>query len=224
MLIDIALDAFGSDKAPEPEIRGAILACRSLPVRVHLVGPERSCAIQLDEHLENEDLPIVIHHASERIGMEEKAAHAVRSQEGQLDARRPQAGARGQGRRLCHRGQHRRGHGYSKNGSGRAARRRPPRPGHAHAQFHRQSLRAARCGRQRRLQAPQSGPVRRHGRDVRPHRAQNRRAARRPALHRRRRDQGQRPHPRGLSRCSKRCPSGSSATWKGATSSRAWPT
>ena len=27
MLIDIALDAVGSDKAPEPEIRGAILAC-----------------------------------------------------------------------------------------------------------------------------------------------------------------------------------------------------
>ena len=40
MLIDIALDAFGSDKAPEPEIRGAILACRTLPVRVHLIGPE----------------------------------------------------------------------------------------------------------------------------------------------------------------------------------------
>ena len=40
MLIDIALDAFGSDKAPEPEIRGAILACRALPVRVHLIGPE----------------------------------------------------------------------------------------------------------------------------------------------------------------------------------------
>ena len=39
MLIDIALDAVGSDKAPEPEIRGAILACRQLPVRVHLIGP-----------------------------------------------------------------------------------------------------------------------------------------------------------------------------------------
>src|SRR5258708_1463893 len=79
MLIDIALDAFGSDKAPEPEIRGAILACRALPVRVHLIGPEAELRDLLDEHLENEDLPIVIHHASERIGMEEKAAHAVRS-------------------------------------------------------------------------------------------------------------------------------------------------
>ncbi|HEX8811009.1 MAG TPA: phosphate acyltransferase PlsX [Terracidiphilus sp.] len=79
MLIDIALDAFGSDKAPEPEIRGAILACRALPVRVHLIGPEPELRDLLDEHLENEDLPIVIHHASERIGMDEKAAHAVRT-------------------------------------------------------------------------------------------------------------------------------------------------
>src|SRR6201990_1325629 len=79
MLIDIALDAVGSDKAPEPEIRGAILACRTLPVRVHLVGPEPELRDLLDEHLENEDLPIVIHHASERIGMDEKAAQAVRT-------------------------------------------------------------------------------------------------------------------------------------------------
>ncbi len=78
-LIDIALDAFGSDKAPEPEIRGAILACKSLPVRVHLVGPESELRDLLDEYLEDKDLPITIHHASERIGMDEKAAHAVRT-------------------------------------------------------------------------------------------------------------------------------------------------
>ncbi len=79
MLIDIALDAVGSDKAPEPEIRGAILACRTLPVRVHMIGPESELRDLLDEELENEDLPIVVHHASERIGMDEKAAHAVRT-------------------------------------------------------------------------------------------------------------------------------------------------
>src|ERR1700677_4007322 len=79
MLIDIALDAVGSDKAPEPEIRGAIQACQSVPVRVHLVGPEAERRDLLAAHLENEHLPIVIHHAPERIGMEEKAAHAVRS-------------------------------------------------------------------------------------------------------------------------------------------------
>jgi glycerol-3-phosphate acyltransferase PlsX len=79
MLIDIALDAVGSDVAPEPEIRGAILACKKLPVRVHLIGPERQLRDQLDDLLDDEDLPIVIHHASERIGMNEKAAHAVRT-------------------------------------------------------------------------------------------------------------------------------------------------
>lgn len=79
MLTDIALDAVGSDIAPEPEIRGAILACRALPVRVHLVGPEAELRDKLDELLGDEDLPIVIHHASEKIGMEEKAAHAVRT-------------------------------------------------------------------------------------------------------------------------------------------------
>ncbi len=79
MLIDIVLDAVGTDKAPEAEIRGAILACRALPVRVHLVGPEAELHDLLDEQLGNEDLPIVIHHASERILMEEKAAQAVRS-------------------------------------------------------------------------------------------------------------------------------------------------
>jgi glycerol-3-phosphate acyltransferase PlsX len=79
MLTDIVLDAVGSDKAPEPEIRGAILACRALPVRVHLIGPEAELRDLLDEQLDTEDLPIIIHHASERIGMDEKAAHAVRT-------------------------------------------------------------------------------------------------------------------------------------------------
>ena len=79
MLIDIALDAVGSDKAPEPEIRGAILACQTLPVRVHLIGPEAELRDLLDEQLENEDLPIVIHNATERIGMGEKAAQAYRT-------------------------------------------------------------------------------------------------------------------------------------------------
>ena len=41
MPVEIAVDAMGSDKAPEAEIRGAILASRTLPdVRITLVGPE----------------------------------------------------------------------------------------------------------------------------------------------------------------------------------------
>ena len=79
MLTHIALDAMGADKAPEPEIRGAILACRTLPVKVHLVGPQDRIRSLLHEYLDGEHLPIEIVHASEHIGMNEKAAHAVRS-------------------------------------------------------------------------------------------------------------------------------------------------
>lgn len=79
MLTHIVLDAMGSDKAPEPELRGAILACRNLPVHVHLVGPEDMLRPKLDAMLDGDRLPIEIVHASEHIGMDEKAANAVRA-------------------------------------------------------------------------------------------------------------------------------------------------
>jgi len=79
MQTDIALDAMGSDKAPEPEIRGAILACRSQHVRVTLVGPEPLLRPRLRAALGFSRLPIDIVHAEEFIGMDEKAAHAVRA-------------------------------------------------------------------------------------------------------------------------------------------------
>src|ERR1700758_1298812 len=79
MLTDIALDAMGSDKSPEPERRGAILPCRNYPVRVHLVGPQDILRRGLASTLNGERLAIEIIHASERIGMDEKAASAVRT-------------------------------------------------------------------------------------------------------------------------------------------------
>jgi len=83
MPIDIVLDAMGSDKAPEPEIRGAILACRHLDVRVHLVGPEELLRPRVREglrlHSGGKKLPIFIVPASEWITMDDKAAQAVRS-------------------------------------------------------------------------------------------------------------------------------------------------
>ena len=91
MPIDIVLDAMGSDKAPDPEIRGAILACRQLDVRVHLVGPEDLLRPKLREALKatarpafpggakKARLPIFMVQASEWISMEDKAAQAVRS-------------------------------------------------------------------------------------------------------------------------------------------------
>ena len=81
-LTDIALDAMGSDKAPDPEIKGAIHACRQLPVRVHLVGPEDRLRAALREATRGEDLPIVIVPATEWITMDEKAATAIRKKPG----------------------------------------------------------------------------------------------------------------------------------------------
>lgn len=79
MPTEIVLDAMGSDKAPESEIRGAIAACRQLDVSVVLVGPEQTVQPCLDAALRGSRLPIEVVHASEWIGMEEKAGNAVRS-------------------------------------------------------------------------------------------------------------------------------------------------
>ena len=75
----IALDAMGSDRAPKPEIEGAILAARHHDVEVILVGPEAPLQAELRLHPAATHLPIRIVHASEVIGMHEKAAQAVRS-------------------------------------------------------------------------------------------------------------------------------------------------
>jgi glycerol-3-phosphate acyltransferase PlsX len=75
-LTDIALDAMGSDHAPEPEIRGAILACRAFPVRVHLIGPKDKLSAGLG--VLGRRVPIDIVHTDEWITMEDKAASAVR--------------------------------------------------------------------------------------------------------------------------------------------------
>ena len=82
----------GSDKAPDPEIRGAILACRELDVRVYLAGPQellrprlRAARRAAQEKMlqlpgtRPERLRIYIQHASEWISMDDKAAQAVRS-------------------------------------------------------------------------------------------------------------------------------------------------
>ncbi len=79
MPIDIVVDAMGSDRAPDAEIRGAILACRQLDVRVFLVGPEPELAPALAQCLRGQQLPIEIVHASEWISMDDKAAQAVRA-------------------------------------------------------------------------------------------------------------------------------------------------
>src|SRR5271166_862091 len=75
----IALDAMGSDRAPKPEIEGAIYAARQYDVRVLLVGPEATIKAELYRHPSASRLPLEIVHASEVITMEDKAVQAVRS-------------------------------------------------------------------------------------------------------------------------------------------------
>ena len=85
MPIDIAVDGMGSDKAPEAEIRGAILASRHYDVRVHLVGPQEILEPALTRALKAPRWPgtaapaIEIVPASEWITMDDKAAQAVRA-------------------------------------------------------------------------------------------------------------------------------------------------
>src|SRR6516165_3396681 len=75
----IALDAMGADRAPKPEIEGAILAARHYDVEVVLVGREEVVRAELDLHRFWRRLPISIVNAREVVGMQEKAAQAVRA-------------------------------------------------------------------------------------------------------------------------------------------------
>ncbi len=79
MTTTIAVDAMGSDRAPKPEVEGAILAARHHNARVLLVGQEEVVRAELHHHPSARHLPIEIVHASEVITMDEKAAQAVRS-------------------------------------------------------------------------------------------------------------------------------------------------
>ena len=79
MPITIAVDAMGSDKAPFPEIEGALQAARHFDVRVLLVGRQELLREHLNAHASAAKLPVEIVHASEVISMHDKAAQAVRS-------------------------------------------------------------------------------------------------------------------------------------------------
>jgi phosphate acyltransferase len=68
----IALDAMGSDKAPKPEIEGALQAARHHGVRVLLVGSEPRLRAELSRYPGARRLGIEIAHASEVITMDDK--------------------------------------------------------------------------------------------------------------------------------------------------------
>src|SRR6202142_1700751 len=74
----IALDAMGSDKAPKPEIEGALQAARHHDVRVLLVGPEARLRAELARYPGARRLPVDVVHASEVITMDDKV-EAIRA-------------------------------------------------------------------------------------------------------------------------------------------------
>ena len=75
----IALDAMGSDRAPRPEIEGAIQAARHYDVRVALVGREEPIRAELARYPAAAGLPLDVVNATEVITMEDKAVQAVRA-------------------------------------------------------------------------------------------------------------------------------------------------
>ncbi len=68
----------GSDKAPKPEIEGALQAARHHDVRVLLVGPEHRLKAELARYPGSKHLPVEVVHASEVITMEDKV-EAIRA-------------------------------------------------------------------------------------------------------------------------------------------------
>ena len=74
----IALDAMESERAPKPEIEGAIQAARQYGLAVLLVGPENIVRAELERHRSVARLPIDVVHASECITMDDKV-EAIRA-------------------------------------------------------------------------------------------------------------------------------------------------
>src|SRR5438876_353422 len=75
----ISLDAMGTDRSPKPEVEGAILTARHFGLSVVHVGKQDDIRAELAHHPSAVGLPIEVVHASEVIGVHEKAANAVRS-------------------------------------------------------------------------------------------------------------------------------------------------
>ncbi len=80
-MIRVALDAMGSDHAPESEVDGAALALRELPadVALTLVGRAEVIEAHLARHPELDRSRLDVVDAREVIGMDEKPLAAVRS-------------------------------------------------------------------------------------------------------------------------------------------------
>ncbi len=81
-MVTIAVDAMGGDKAPVPEVEGAVRAAREFGHRIVLVGDSADIRRSLDKHPGWRELSIEVLHAEERITMDDHAAKAARSKRG----------------------------------------------------------------------------------------------------------------------------------------------
>lgn len=77
-MVTIAVDAMGGDKAPVPEIEGAIHAAKEFGHRILLVGDQETIQSALNTHSAVRGLPIEVIHANDRITMHDQAAKAAR--------------------------------------------------------------------------------------------------------------------------------------------------
>src|SRR3989338_4772604 len=76
-MIRIELDAMGSDSAPAVDVEGAVLAAREFDYEIILVGNEGLIKKELQKY-KPAPANILIHHASEVIGMHEQPVLSVR--------------------------------------------------------------------------------------------------------------------------------------------------
>ena len=77
-MVTIAVDAMGGDRAPAPEVEGAIHAAKQYGHRVLLVGDVDVIGQELKKHPSAAELPIEVVHAADRITMDDHAAKAAR--------------------------------------------------------------------------------------------------------------------------------------------------
>jgi glycerol-3-phosphate acyltransferase PlsX len=79
LAVTIALDAMGGDHGPAVTVPGAIAALRQHPdLKLVLVGPREILIQELARHRAAENERLVIHHASQIVGMDEPPAQALR--------------------------------------------------------------------------------------------------------------------------------------------------
>ena len=73
----VVVDAMGSDRAPAPEVAGALSAARTLAIEVELVGDAARLEAALAQHDRDDRISIV--HASEVVTMHDHPAQAFRN-------------------------------------------------------------------------------------------------------------------------------------------------